>query len=59
MKRLKHFIPKKDSLGDGTPACNCFGDNLYAFKIFEEVARTRRDVICKNCQKTRVFRKLK
>lgn len=55
----KHFVPNKNSCGDGTPACNCFGDNLYAFPIFKEVAKTRVGVTCKNCQRTRVFKKLK
>ena len=61
----KHFVPKKNERGDGVPACHGFGgfgngDFLWAFKTpFREVARTRKDVTCKNCRRTRVFRKLK
>lgn len=61
MKQTKHFVPNKDSIGTGTPACNTFQEpdwpDLEALP--QEVAKTRRQVTCKNCRKTRVFRKLK
>jgi len=60
-KQIKHFVPGKDSIGCGTPACNCFQEpdfpNLPALRA--EVAKTRKDTNCKNCRRTRVFRKLK
>ena len=62
-KQTKHFIPYKDYAGTGTPACNCFQDlpaglpDLAA--LLEESAKGRRDTNCGNCQRTRVFRKLK
>ena len=57
-KQTKHFVPDKRN---DTPACNGFQckdwPNLAALP--DEIAKTRRDVTCKNCRRTRVFRKLK
>ena len=64
-KQTKHFVPKKDERGAGIPACHGFGkfgdgDFLWAFKTpFEEVAGSRKTTTCGNCQRTRVFRRLK
>lgn len=59
-KQVKHFVPNKN-YNSGTPACNgfqCEGfPNLETFP--DETAKTRRNVTCKNCRRTRVFRKLK
>ena len=63
MKRTKHFISNKNSFGDGVPACDgySFGSykDLYAFSDAGEIAKTRKEVTCKNCRRTRVFKKLK
>lgn len=59
-KQTKHFVPNKNSFGDGIPACGCFyvGDvkGLYAFSDDGEVAKTRRGVRCGNCRRTRAFK---
>lgn len=62
-KQTKHFVPDKDNIGSGTPACNCFQDlpgwpDLSAHTAWGEVAKTKRGVTCKNCRRTRIFRKL-
>lgn len=59
-KQTKHFVLEKDDDGAGTPACNCFQElpnfpNLIA--IPNEIAKTRRDTTCKNCRRTKIFRK--
>lgn len=62
-KQIKHFVSNKDMAGMGVPVCNGFGfsnitqSDLPALP--EEVAKTRKHVTCKNCRRTRVFRKLK
>lgn len=62
-KQVKHFVPDKDSEGMGVPACNCFGFSSITQgdlpALPEEVAKTKRGVTCKNCRRTRIFRKLK
>ncbi len=63
-KQTKHFVPNKTKgvSGSGIPACNCFNYwecPLPAWVGFGEVARTRAGVTCKNCQKTKVFRKIR
>ena len=62
-KQIKHFVPEKNERGDGVPACNGFADkdigSLIIFSGWGEIAKTRRDVTCGNCRRTRVFRKLK
>ena len=69
-KQVKHFVPNKDKYGDnrgemGTPACKCFGyshctqDFYFLPTLPEEIAKTRKQVTCKNCRRTRVFRKIK
>ena len=61
MKQTKHFVPHKDNIGIGISACNIFQEpgwpNLETLP--HETAKTRRQVTCKNCRRTRVFRKLK
>jgi len=61
MKQIKHFVPNKDGGGSGIPACNCYNllGTLPAWETLGEVAKTRRGVTCKNCRRTRAFRKLK
>jgi len=61
-KQTKHFVLEKDGDGVGIPACNCFQKgldfpNLAAFS--NEIAKTRRDTTCKNCRRTKIFRKVK
>ena len=61
-KQTKHFVPVKIDGDHETPACNCFQElpdwpNLSALSV--ETAKTRRQVTCGNCRRTRVFRKLK
>jgi len=69
-KQTKHFVPDEDSYNDnrgsaltliGIPACKCYRDfNGASLKAFrKETAKTRRGITCGNCQRTRVFRKLK
>lgn len=65
-KQTEHFVPNKDGLGMGIPACSCFGYGKYDDgtrrllpALPEEVAKTRRGVTCERCRRTRVFRKLK
>lgn len=60
-KQIKHFVLKKNYSGMGTPACNCFQEpdwpNLPA--LSNETAKGRRDTTCKNCRRTKVFKKMK
>lgn len=60
-KQTKHFIPGKDCIGTGIPACNAFQEPNWPYlpALPQEVAKTRRGVTCGNCRRTRVFRKLK
>lgn len=60
-KQILHFVPDKDYIGSGTPACNAFQEpnwpNLPTF--LRETARTRRQVTCGNCKRTKLFRKVR
>lgn len=63
-KQIKHFVPHIATfMNGGVPACQCYNFNgnrdMPAFADDGEIAKTRRGVTCKNCRKTRVFRKLK
>ncbi len=60
MKQIKHFTLNLNSLKMGTPACECYSDSDYPHLagLPEEVTDVRKRVTCKNCRKTRVFRKL-
>lgn len=59
-KQTKHFVPNKNSYGNGVPACDCFSfsnfEGLHAFSNDGEVAKTRRGVTCGNCRRTRAFK---
>ena len=69
-KQTKHFVPNQDSYIDnrgpalslvGIPACKCYRDfggiPLKAFRM--ETAKGRWDTNCKNCRRTKIFRKVK
>lgn len=69
--KKKHFVLNKNikavpgegngGIG-GIPAGNCFGVHgikIPAWTNWGDIAKTRRGVTCKNCRRTRVFRKLK
>ena len=63
-KQTKHFVPHiEEFINGGVPACQGFnfGGNrdLPASVDAGEVAKTRREVTCGNCRRTRVLRKLK
>ena len=57
-KQIKHFVPRRNSYGNGEPACNCYSGSL-AYSDWGEVAKTKRGVTCGRCRGTRAFRKLK
>jgi len=55
--KVKHFVPIRPYVPENGPAaCN---KKWYALGDCGEVAKTRKQVTCKNCQKTKVFRKIK
>ena len=58
MMKKKHFVPNRFyyTPENGFAACN---QEFYALGDCGEVAKTRKDVTCGNCRRTRVFRKLK
>lgn len=62
-KQTRHFVPDKDRLGNGVPACHCFDHslvkNMPALAYIGEVARTRKQVTCGNCKRTKLFRKVR
>jgi hypothetical protein len=63
-KQIKHFIPKRfdinPSLKCGYPACHCYhGYTGELCALSDEGNLTRKGVTCRNCRRTRVFRKLK
>jgi len=61
-KQTKHFVLNKDAWGCGTPACNCFQDlpDWPELKALQgEIAKGRRDTTCRNCRRTKIFRKVK
>jgi len=54
--KKKHFVPNRIYVPEnGFAACN---EGFYALGDYGEVAKTRRQVTCRNCRRTRVFRKL-
>lgn len=62
-KQVKHFIPEEFTWHPkvGYPACHCYRNGImgYLVALKDEGNLTRRGVTCKNCRRTRVFRKLK
>ncbi len=60
-KQIKHFVSKKSDLGNwGYPACHCYKNrNGYLVAIGIEYSVIKGSVTCKNCRRTRVFKKLK
>ena len=61
-KQIKHFIPKGFDLVPrcGYPACHCYHSDIGEVCAFSNEGNlTRKGVTCKNCRRTRVFRKLK
>ena len=61
-KQIKHFIPKGFDFAPrcGYPACHCYSSNgMEVCALSDEGNLIRQGVTCKNCRKTRVFRKLK
>ena len=62
-KQTKHFVLSKSKTNMGIPVCNCFGYGRYTRTSLpalpEEVAKTRRGVTCKNCKRTKLFRKVR
>jgi hypothetical protein len=62
MKQIKHFVPEKLYEGKwGYPACRCYQNSILGclVALSDEAAKTKNQVTCKNCRRTRVFRKLK
>ena len=56
-KQVKHFVPNRPWVPEnGPPACD---QTWYALDDQGEVAKTQRQVTCKNCRRTRAFKKLK
>ncbi|KKL10068.1 hypothetical protein LCGC14_2559550 [marine sediment metagenome] len=60
-KQIKHFVSEKSKFGNyGYPVCRCYGDITgYLVALSDECSITKRGITCKNCRRTRVFRKLK
>ncbi len=60
-KQILHFVPFKIDGDHGTPACNAFQEPGWSglSTLLKETAGTRKQVTCKNCRRTRIFRKLK
>jgi len=63
-KQIKHFIPEEFIFAPkcGYPACHCYRSNSLDTEtcaLPSEGTLTRKGVTCKNCRRTKVFRKLK
>ena len=60
-KQTKHFVPKKSDLGRfGYPACHCYHNrNGLLVALSDEASFRRKGTTCKNCQRTKIFRKVK
>ncbi len=59
-KQTKHFVPKKSTLGRwGYPACHCYHDrDGLLVALSDETSLCRKGTTCKNCRKTKIFRKV-
>ena len=60
-KQIKHFIPKEFTCASkcGYPACHCYRNGgMEVCALSDEGNLTRKGITCKNCRRTRVFRKL-